>query len=173
MKKTPLIICIILLIAFASCRKVDFQGETGKIIYKKYSPPANINQPYCDSLYQDTLFFDFDEDGNADMTVRFAEAGAEYAAHLKMAEDWLIGNYNDEDYPVGASDNWTRSKEILPIAYRHIGIAHRIDMDELCYGWLDTYVTIGSDGTTQVLRFYLNESAYCTCPNYPLKWGEK
>ena len=53
-----------------------------------------------------------------------------------------------------------------------IAVVHNTE-DGVYYGWLDAYSFLGSDGQERVIRFYLRETSYCTCLNYPLKWGEK
>lgn len=168
MRRFALILSITLGLCFlSSCHKVEYGGQKGKILHNKYDPALNINY-IMDDVEQtwDTLKIDLDRDGETDLRACFFYD----MANIIASKDWEISvaydGYISEAY------GWSREHRVYwghlsPLCVRHI-------VDEgYCFGWLDCYSTKGSEGQVDAIRFYLREIAYCTCPNYPLKWGEK
>ncbi len=167
MKKTLFASILLALGVLTACHKVNYNGQTGKILHKKHNPALTISY-VMDTVAQtwDTLRLDLDQDNTTDLKICF-QYDTPYIIgskdwELSVAADVYISEVNwwSRDYPV----YWG---QVLPICIRHT------TEEGPCYGWLDCYSTIGSEGQVDAIRFYLRETAYCTCPNYPLKWGEK
>ena len=165
MNKPRLVIVLLLIIVATACKKVEYNGQTGRILHKTYSPALNINY-IMDDVEQtwDTLKLDLDQDGATDLKICFHYD----TPYIIGSKEWELSTTYD-----GYISNvnwWSRDYQVfgaIPICVRHT-----IDED-YCYGWIDAYTTRGSEGQVDAMRFYLRETAYCTCPNYPLKWGEK
>ena len=168
MKKFSIAFAIATMMCFAACHKVEYGGQAGKILHKKYDPALNINYIRDDDVEQtwDTLKIDLDKDGFSDLKFYFFYE----TVLIETANDWEI-SVTTEGY---MSDLywWRRDYHVSCGLIAALCVRHTVN-EGYCYGWLDCYSNIGSDGQVDAIRFYLRETAYCTCPNYPLKWGEK
>ena len=101
MKRTIVVIALFpfLLLLAASCHKITYEGNTGKIVYTHYDPAININldenQP---NSGWDTIFLDFDRDGSNDMMIYFAFP-YDYPAYAHALGTWQLCGDSD-DTPV-------------------------------------------------------------------------
>lgn len=168
MNKPRLVIVLLLIIVATACKKVEYNGQTGRIFHKTYSPALNINYVMNDEeQHCDTLKLDLDQDGATDLKICFQYD----TPYIIGSKDWELSVAYDDLY-INQVGWWNRDYHVYLSQMNAICVRHTID-DEYCYGWIDVYTTIGSEGQVDAIRFYLRETAYCTCPNYPLKWGEK
>lgn len=164
------LLLVIIFLAMTSCHKVSYDGETGRIIYTHFKPAININfdedHPATD---WDTIFLDFNKDGTDDMMIYFAFPYY-YPAYAHGKDSWQL--HRTADSPVNElnDDHWTNRINLIP-GFQCF-IRHQTE-EGYCYGWLHYYMLYGNEGQHPVTRFYLEDMAYCTCPNYPIKWGEK
>ena len=151
-----------------SCRKVEYGGQTGRILHKKYDPALNINRIRDNDLEQtsDTLKIDLNEDGTIDLKIYFFYE----MVSIEASKDWEL-SVTTEGY-MNNLNWWHRDYHVLWGHTAAICVRHTVS-EGYCYGWLDCYSTLGSEGQVDAIRFYFRETGYCTCPNYPLKWGEK
>ncbi len=88
MKKTTIVYLVALFIGcLSACHKVEYGGQTGKILHKKYDPALNISYSYADSVQSwDTLYIDLDQDKTTDLKVYF-----EYdIPFIQAMKDWQI-----------------------------------------------------------------------------------
>ena len=157
------------LCCLSACHKVEYNGQTGKILHKKYDPAQNINYSYSESeQIWDTVRIDLDQDNITDLKVYF-----EYdIPFIQAMKEWQICILSSDNLNITDSNWWGKGIHVFYDSVHPIAVVHSSDEGSY-YGWLDAYSTVGSDGQQSVLRFYLRETAYCTCLNYPLKWGEK
>ena len=173
MKRTIVVIALFpfLLLLAASCHKITYEGNTGKIVYTHYDPAININldenQP---NSGWDTIFLDFDRDGSNDMMIYFAFP-YDYPAYAHALGTWQLCGDSD-DTPVNELNEyqWVQRTHILPTPKYYL--RHK-EGDGHCYGWIHSYMMYGNDGQHPVTRFYVEAFAYCTCLNYPIQWGER
>lgn len=170
MKRTLItsILSLVMLCLMAACHKVEYNGQTGKIEHKKYNPALNINYIMHDGEQNwDTIRLDLDKDNNPDLKICFQYD----APYIIGSEKWELSASDDEQI---ASDLlwWNRDYHVYWGRMHAIYVRHTTD-EGFCYGWIDAYATRGSEGQVDAIRFYLRETAYCSCPDYPLKWGEK
>ena len=151
----------------SACHKVEYNGQTGKILLKKYDPALNINY-IMDDVEQtwDTIRLDLDQDGSTDLKICFQFD----TPYIIGSEEWEISVANDLD--ICSVSWWSRDYPVYWGGVKAICVRHTLD-DGYCYGWIDAYSTIGSEGQVDAIRFYLRETGYCTCIDYPLQWGEK
>lgn len=170
MKRTLIITMasLAILCLMAACHKVEYNGQTGKILHKEYSPALNINYILYDGEQNwDTIRLDLDRDDVTDLKICFLYE----TPYIIGSKDWELSvvfeDQIDSNLTWWSRDYQVHGAQLLPICVRHT-------VDEgYCYGWLDCYATLGSEGQIDAIRFYLRETAYCTCPGYPLQWGEK
>ncbi|MBQ6770036.1 MAG: hypothetical protein IJP44_03535 [Bacteroidales bacterium] len=165
--KKHIIIILLILSALPACHKVEYNGQSGKILHKRYDPALNINYVMGDvEQTWDTLRFDLDQDGTTDLKICFQYE----TPYIIASKDWELSVAND--LYINQVGWWSRDFQVFGGQMNAICVRRTVDND-YCYGWLDAYATQGSEGQVDVIRFYLRETCYCTCPNYPLKWGEK
>ena len=170
MRRITLVLPIVVgLCCFSACHKVEYGGQTGKILHQKYDPALNISYSYADSVQTwDTLCIDLDQDKTTDLKVYF-----EYEIpFIQAMKDWQICILSKDNLNITDSNWWGKGIHVFYDSVHPIAVVHSTDEGSY-FGWLDAYSTVGSDGQERVIRFYLREKAYCTCLNYPLKWGEK
>jgi hypothetical protein len=170
MKKIATVFLVIAVMGcITACHKVSYNGQTGKILHKKYDPALNISYSYADSVPTwDTLCIDLDQDNSTDLKVYF-----EYdIPFIQAMKDWQICILSSNNLNIADAYWWERGIHVFYDFVHPIAVVHNTE-DGVYYGWLDAYSFLGSDGQERVIRFYLRETAYCTCLNYPLKWGEK
>ena len=170
MKRVALVLSIVAgLCCLTACHKVEYGGQTGKILHKKYDPALNINYSYADSVQTwDTLCMDLDRDDVTDLKVYF-----EYdIPFIQAMNNWQICILSIDNLNITDSNWWGKGIHVYYDSVHPIAVVHSTE-DGSYYGWLDAYSSVGSDGQQNVIRFYLRETGYCTCLNYPLKWGEK
>ena len=168
MKKFSIAFAIATMMCLAACHKVEYGGQAGKMMHKKYDPALNINYIRDDDVEQtwDTIKIDLDKDGTSDLKIYFFYE----TALIETAMDWEISVTTD-GY-MSDLDWWSRDYHVLWGHVAALCVRHTVN-EGYCYGWLDCYSTLGSEGQVDAIRFYLREHAYCSCVNYPLKWGEK
>ena len=170
MRRFALVLSIVAgLCCLSACHKVEYGGQTGKILHKKYDPALNINYNYSITEQTwDTLCIDLDQDNTADLKVYF-----EYdIPFIQTMKDWQICILSKDNLNITDSNWWGKGIHVFYDSVHPIAVVHSTDEGSY-FGWLDAYSTVGSDGQQNVIRFYLRETAYCTCLNYPLNWGEK
>ena len=153
---------------FSSCHKVGYNGQTGKILLKEYDPALNINYiMYDGEQYWDTIKLDLDKDNVTDLRICFQYN----TPYIIGSKDWEISE-TVSDQAISDVGWWSRDYPVYWGSVKAICVRHTLN-DGYCYGWIDAYATRGSEGQVDAIRFYLRETGYCTCLNYPLKWGEK
>lgn len=170
MRRITLVLPIVVgLCCFSACHKVEYEGQTGKILHEKYNPALNISYNYADSVQTwDTLCIDLDQDKTTDLKIYF-----EYdIPFIQAMKDWQICILSSNNPNITDAYWWERGIHVFYDSVHPIAVVRNTE-DGVYYGWLDAYSFLGSDGQERVIRFYLRETSYCTCLNYPLKWGEK
>lgn len=158
---------LLLVVLFTACHKVEYNGQTGKILHKAYDPAMNINYIMADvEQIWDTIKLDLDEDGATDLKICFQYD----TPYIIGSKDWELSVTNDLN--INNLGWWNRDYLMYWGSVKAICLRHSLD-EGYCYGWIDAYATRGSEGQVDAIRIYLRETAYCTCLNYPLQWGEK
>ena len=146
------------LCCLSACHKVEYGGQTGKILHKKYDPALNINYSYSESEQTwDTLYMDLDQDDVTDLKVYF-----EYdIPFIQAMNDWQICILSNDNLNRTDSNWWGKGIHVYYDSVHPIAVIHSTE-DGSYYGWLDAYSSVGSDGQQNVIRFYLRETGYCT-----------
>lgn len=162
-----IIISLLILCGLTACHKVEYNGQTGTILHKEYDLALNINFILNnEEQHWDTINLDLDKDNVTDLKICFQYD----TPYIIGSKDWELSVAYDLN--ISEVGWWSRDYHVYCGSIKAICVRHTLD-DGYCYGWIDAYSTKGSEGQVDAIRFYLRETAYCTCPNYPLKWGEK
>lgn len=165
------ILAVLLLTAIISCRKVMYEGNTGKIIYTHFKPALNINLDTDHPTSWKPVFLDLNKDKNNDLRIYFAYPYQ--SASAEALDDWELCRISyDDNTPIDQVDYFSWQKGLLLLPGYQYFVRQKVEED-YCYGWIHTYMMNGSEGDHESLHFYIEDVAYCTCPNYPIKWGEK
>ena len=160
--------------------KVHAQG--GNIIYCDFNPNIVISEAYP----SDTIKMDFDMDGSADVCsyFKFFSFGSRWCTLAPNNKKWEITTVANEvgdlssDYSEIPSFGWTNEAGgMQPIndggSFRYA--VRMTEGDDYYYGWMKVYCVRfpqeqgNSIGNKEIV---LDEMAFCTAPNYPLKWGQ-
>ncbi len=166
-KRLFILMGILSVCLLSACHKVEYEGQTGRIYHKEYNPALNINY-ILDTVAQtwDTIRIDLDKDNETDLKICF-QYDIPYIIALK---DWELSVTTDGNI---SSLSWWSKDHYVFMGHISAFCLRNNTEEGPCYGWMDCYTNRGSEGQIDAIRFYLREIAYCTCPNYPLKWGEK
>ena len=183
-------ILLFLFVLMTCCYAFAQQGE---IIYREFNPPLEIVQN-IDGPSQ-VLELDFDGDGEADHRYYGELCGYHEWPLCEMSlngwETRLVGldeidpyTYNESDTIIpNAPNGWRHGSNFVyyyspnlsanGIYHEHYG-THKVIESENYYGWYHGYGTEGRlySGGPYEFRVYIDRIAFCTTPDYPLRWGQ-
>jgi hypothetical protein len=175
MQKTFLILALLAFIPFT--RAI---AQTGDIIYRDFEPDSILS--YWVKL--GPIWIDLDADGESDdLRMRMVKSGkicypefltANTNTRICIVEsnniDVVLSEVAEEDWKnyIG----WGGSMGSIPNRHDHYGFRIQRE-DGYYYGWFETYTReISSKDEKRVVHWGFDRTAYCTIPNYPLRWGE-
>ena len=141
-----------------------FSQEDGTIIYTDFEPDSVIYPVYTD-------YIDINYDNEWD--VKFIREIYGGFGVLECKDYWgvrhLAYNFNDS---LSSIKKWSTYVELLTYGNDyHIALLHKVGA-ECYYGWMKLYVE-RHDASWHDPSVTITEMAYCTIPNYPLKFGQK
>ena len=164
---------------------VSLHAQEGGIIHTDYEPDLcvraiSLNYP------NDTIRIDFDQDGTTDFKVfiKMLSTGEIGLFYISMWEyRWKLS----ENDLVIQDGNWLSPYCIRQVMFydqandlwlTHIDftIGFRKEMDgHYYYAWVNAYGDIeynAIQGVYHKVWAYVDDMAYCTIPDYPLRWGQ-
>ena len=182
---------IVTLIAILCCHIVLAQTEQtkGSLIVKEYSPDEwkVISQSPC--------YVDMDDDGEWDFEY-YKDVSSFMMSYPRIfprnsscfhgiSDEYYL--YYDNVYPdlyIPFNDstlNWGEEGDEIYPEIVYLGEYHLDTMTfkagirngqegEYYYGWMEAYAVVTYNYDS--VWFYLARTAYCTIPNYPLRWGQ-
>ena len=141
-----------------------FSQEEGTIIYTDFEPDSVIYPV-------DIEYIDINYDNEWD--VKFIREIYGGFGVLECNDYWgvrhLTYNFNDS---LSSIKKWSTYVELLTYGNDyHIALLHKVGA-ECYYGWMKLYVE-KHDTSWHDPSVTITEMAYCTIPNYPLKFGQK
>lgn len=157
----------------------QLSAQTGGIIYRDFEPDLDIEG------YGDSLFVDIDQDGTEDLVmfidivystmeqdVFIATTSSSWCFRfcLSMGDEIFDENDTIVPYPMywWCADprmiTWDNNTQDIMLGFRKT-----ID-DTSYYAWAKIYMH--RNEPNMVAYAFFDEIAYCTIPNYPLKWGQ-
>ena len=154
----------LLLAVFAGLFSLSlFSQEDGTIIYTDFEPDSVIYPVYID-------YIDINYDNEWD--VKFIREIYGGYGVLECNNYWSVRKiaYNFTD-SLSSIKKWSNYAEFLPYGNQYIALKHKVG-GEFYYGWMKLYVE-RHDASRHDPSVTITEMAYCTIPNYPLKFGQK
>lgn len=175
---------LLVFVALLICGKA--LPQEGEIIYRDFDPDSILIYWYK----LGPVWIDLDADGEPDdlsMQMRIIDDGFGAGGAMCFPElltsgsniricaiepdntDIILSEVAEEDWVryVGWSSNGCDA-----IRYKHYGFRIQRD-DGYYYGWFKTYDReISEKNEKRVVHHGFDRTAFCTIPNYPLRWGE-
>ena len=190
MKKQLTVLAILIL------STLGLKAQQGEILYREFDPPLEIVQ----NIYgpSQLLELDFDGDGEADHRY-YGESTDNLKWHewellevsLNGWETRLVGLDETDPYTFDESDTiipnapngWRNGSDHAYYYYPNLnsnGIYHetygmrKVIDGNIYYGWYHGYGTEGRQysGGPYEFRVYIDKIAFCTVPDYPLRYGQ-
>jgi hypothetical protein len=173
--KKQLFVLLLLLIAY-----IGSKAQQGEIIYKEFDPPLYFEVKDIGGPSEDVLL-DIDQDGATDykLTCLFSKS-----TYYILEESWNTTKFRTVGFGGGSdtipwsngSETGWKNREVLHCwngaeeYYDRIGILKVIDGNHY-YGWIHQY---GSEELSFPFKkwVYIDRMAFCTIPDYPLRWGQ-
>ena len=140
-----------------------FSQEDGTIIYTDFEPDSVIYPVYTD-------YIDINCDNEWD--VKFIREIYGGFGVLECNDYWgvrkLAYNFTDS---LSSIKKWSNYAELLPYGNQYIAVMRKVG-SKFYYGWMKLYVE-RHDASWHDPSVTITEMAYCTIPNYPLRFGQK
>ncbi len=176
---------ILVLLALLPLARIH--AQEGGIIYTEFNPPLSINSEYTPN---EKIQLDVDGNGTTDIKY-WMEDGKYITMHCSNTEEWEMttqASYTDDYIATDISvlwsyPGWSWDISVYIDGYYHFTIwdkwFYRKQVgDHYYYGWahvhlIDTVYNL-SHIPYDLYRYtmYVDKMAYCTIPDYPLRWGQ-
>ena len=143
-----------------------FSQEDGTIIYTDFEPDSIISPIKWDSSGGNPIDITFD--GENDFAFETSFSSSMLHKTLLIFTNWKLAT-TSENHPKPISEYgiWRNTLELIYGNFYYIALRHWIKDVGFCYGW----VRFEHYGTED--KIIIKDMAYCTIPNYPLKFGQR
>ena len=158
MKTFRIVLAFMALLPFSSAF-----AQMGEIIYKDFDPdPYLLLQWSYDSMY-----FDLNFDSIPDMYMAYYLSMHDLSFEIVSCQDSFQICESGEGDTISEDDDWRCGLWGHPNPDNLFYGGFRFMKDSnYYYGWYKTY------GIPENHSWYFDKFAYCTIPNYPLRWGQ-
>ena len=170
----------LLIMAVLLMAAMNLKAQEGEIIYTEFDPPLYFEVKDIGGISENVLL-DIDQDGGTDYKLTYLFSKSTYYI---VQEGWnttkfrtvgFDGGSDTIPWSNGSESGWT-NWEVLHCwngaeeYYDRIGISKTIDGKKY-YGWIHQY---GSEEHEFPFKkwVYIDKMAFCTIPDYPLRWGQ-
>ena len=149
-------------------------AQHGEIFYTDFEPDLCVNSI---NNTNDTVKIDFDEDGLTDFTMRVGLSSVGASIYLSSVDsEWEFREMGmQEPDTIVPSDGFWGSFGFVNFGYPPVqyidftfGFRKRVD-NHYYYAWMRMY---GYYDDPYKKRACVDKYAYCTIPDYPLRWGQ-
>lgn len=172
MKKANHYLLLCSMILLCQCTKA--QNQDNGILYTDFNPDIKLIENY-----QDTLGLDFDQDGIADLLVYFKHFGSvasRYGALVTSNGNWETAwcegiEVLSELHPDIPTFDWSSIEGLMDPDSPNYQYGIRFhDAAGYRYGWIKMRCVFNQK--TRRNEITIDKMAFCTIPNYPLRWGQ-
>ena len=149
------------------CLYVDYYAQD--IVYHDFEPDIMTEHD------TDSITIDFDNDGISDVSLVIVSNSTGYTFGLIAHGGWQISYVEDEYATITLTDitEWYNPLSWDPYFYQENLCVRKVDANCCYYGWFrayNGYITFPNGGFRSYIG--LDKYAYCTIPDYPLRWGQ-
>ncbi len=152
--------------------------EEEPIIFTDFEPDLCVSSLDYPNCFYDTIKIDFDQNGITDfkMYLSWRSTGE---ITIDMLSSWeLRFKLSDNDLIVPSEEGWHIAN--YPIQYLFMDTTHLEDMigfrtiinGDYYFAWSKVYADIQHTSTHDKVWANVDSIAFCTIPNYPLRWGQ-
>ncbi|MBR0178070.1 MAG: T9SS type A sorting domain-containing protein [Bacteroidales bacterium] len=168
------IYCLLLCSLVLLCQCTKAQNQNNGILYTDFNPDIRLIENY-----EDTLGLDFDQDGNEDLLVYFKHFGSvasRFGACVTSNGNWECAycegiDVLSEPHPDIATFGWSSIEGLMDPDYPNDRYGIRFqDAEGYRYGWIKMRCYVNQN--TRRNEISIDKMAFCTIPNYPLRWGQ-
>ena len=159
---------------------LGLKAQQGGILYKEFDPPLYFEVKDIGGISENVLL-DIDQDGATDYKLTYYFSKSTYnilqesCNTTKFRTVGLGGGSDTIPWSNGSETAW-KTWDVLHCwngaeeYYDRIGILKVIDGNHY-YGWIHQY---GSEEQSFPFKkwVYIDKMAFCTIPDYPLRWGQ-
>ena len=157
MKKIKLILALLVLMPFSRAF-----AQMGEIIYRDFDPDSCLHV----HLSHEEMCFDLNFDGISDICMNYVLGTAIVGFEIVAKQDNLLLCISNNNDTIASAKDWRKGwDESYPEGFMYMGFRLEIDRDYY-YGWFRTYAVLAER------NWYFDKFAFCTIPNYPLRWGQ-
>ena len=156
---------LVLILGSMFCLK----AQEGNIIYTDFEPDLCVSTHTSQNPH-DTIYVDFDDDGNIDLKVYHVMfSTGDLCPFIETTWRYRIHAYeNDTILP---AETWHSGGTLLRSTDAMIGFKKTIN-DSHYYVWTRVWAERTGNMTNYTAYVYVDKYAYCTIPDYPLHWGQ-
>ena len=156
---------------------VGVYAQQGEIIYTDFEPDSLVELKDHNLYPQQLLLIDIDNNGQPDLSVYQSSNSGGWWFYVDAFSDWEFVSYpiDAQIPPMNEIVSWNTSLDWLPYFYQgqdaideKFAIRHKVGND-IYYGWFRIYLLMNDTDWPWVA---LDKIAFCTIPNYPLRWGQ-
>ena len=140
---------------------MSLKAQEGEIIYRDFVPDTVLRIGY---QQPHEIWIDFDNDNLPDLQMFWYNESPGVVVGLSGRDTYVKICQAEEGDTISQLSEWQSGT-----SYPHLWEKYAIRIEkegEYCFGWFRTYVI----PTEQNL--YFDKFAFCTIPNYPLRWGQ-
>ena len=189
MKRLLLITLAISVMAFS-------YAQEGEIIYTNFEPDLSI-EAVSATYDKDTIKIDLDQDGTIDFKMYINRLYSGSARYVFVSSSWEFRicfnsiysyGYMDENDTIVPYPRWSSANDAYELLWCpldtqfmefYMGFRKTVN-EEHYYAWAKIYMYRNpngqgyhpSHGYFDIVYAYCDDMAYCTIPNYPLRWGQ-
>lgn len=167
---------IITLIAITAVKLAYPQQNV--ILYTDYEPDLCISALTL-NYQSDTLKVDFDNDGIIDLRLYISRQTSVVDRVATTKSSWLSRDRRNQNDSLVPGDNWQPAN--YEWGFWFYDDPYNLDLElgfrkvvnnENYYAWVNIHATRELTSSNDKIWVYLDKYAYCTIPNYPLRWEQ-
>ena len=144
-------------------------AQQGRIVYNDYDPDSIL--VISDEGF---MLIDLDREGIPDIKMSYytESPGAVFPSIESCYPDNIMICATGQDSILSEIEEWSSNLGFeIVLTNHHYGFRIKHN-DEYYYGWFETYLEWVGKSDRRVLHWGFDRTAFCTIPDYPLRWGQ-